>query len=76
MKQQKLFAAICPTFGPRFAFHAKDEAQATAKITAWNRYHDFQRDLEARHSAKPIEAGDLEGLEISVHNDYLEHLRY
>jgi hypothetical protein len=67
---QKLFAAVSPDFGPRFAFNAKDEQQANGLINSWNRYHSFNCS-ETHHTVKEIQADDLAGLSISVHNEYI-----
>ena len=64
----KLYAAISPDFGPRFAFNAKNEIEATTKLNWWNRYQGF-RDLSTAYTVKEI--GNLEGLTISVHNEYV-----
>lgn len=67
---QKLFAAVSPDFGPKFAFSATDESQAKSLINAWNRYHSFNCS-ETRHTVKEIQAEDLAGLSISIHNEYV-----
>lgn len=67
---QKLFAAISPDFGPRFAFNAKDTEQAASLIKAWNRYHSFNCN-ETAHTVKEIQGDDLAGLSISIHNEYV-----
>lgn len=69
-KTQKLFAAISPDFGPRFAFNAKNEIEAGAKLNWWNRYQGF-RELDTAHTIKEIQASDLEGLTIALHNEYV-----
>ncbi len=63
-----LFAAICPIFGARFAFHADSQKQADSKISRWNRYHSFTHS-DSIHTAKKIKAGDVTGLEI--HDEYV-----
>lgn len=67
---QKLFAAVSPDFGPRFAFNAKDEMQANNLIKGWNRYHSFNCS-ETAHTVKEINTEDLAGLSISIHNEYI-----
>lgn len=64
----KLYAAISPDFGPRFAFNAKNVEQATSLIKAWNRYHSFN-DVTTAHTVEEIDS--LEGLTISIHNEYV-----
>jgi hypothetical protein len=79
MTTHQVFGAICPTFGPRFAFHAPDQATADKMIIAWNRYHGFQRDADARHSAKPIGEVDPNEAgvdELPIHDDYFKGLQY
>ena len=66
---QKLFAAISPDFGPRFAFNAKNKIEATAKLNWWNRYQGY-RDLSTAHTVKEIDG--LEGMAISLHNEYVD----
>lgn len=68
METQKLFVAISPDFGPRFAFNAKNVEQATSSIKAWNRYHSFN-DVTTAHTVKEVTS--LEGLSISLHNEYV-----
>jgi len=36
-----LYHVICPTFGHKFSFEAKDKKQAEIKIREYNSYHSF-----------------------------------
>lgn len=66
---QKLYAAVSPDFGPRFAFNAKSQEKAQAMITGWNRYHSFY-DASTAHTVEEIKEADLPNLRIAVHNEY------
>lgn len=70
---KQLFAAVCPTFGHKFAFEAVNEADAQHLINKWNNYHGF-RSADLEHAAEEITANQLPGLCISIHNEYIEFL--
>ena len=66
----KLFVAVCPEFGKKFAFNAKDLNQAQTKIDKWNSYHSFT----GQDKWRVEEAESLDGLNVSLHNEYVEDL--
>ena len=69
----RLFAAVCPTFGHKFAFEAASEEDARRLMHSWNSYHGF-RGANLEHTIEEIAGDQLPGLRISVHNEYIEFL--
>ena len=67
----KLYAAVSPDFGPRFAFNAKDEKQATDLISGYNRYHSFNSYPETAYTVKEIQVENLSELKIAIKNEYV-----
>ena len=67
----KLYKAICPTFGYKFAFHAKDQKDAADKIAGYNTYHSFiGSDKFIAEEAKPGEVKDT-----WIHDEYVDFKR-
>jgi hypothetical protein len=67
----KLFAAISPDFGPRFAFNARTGDEAARLIDGYNRYHSFNNYPETAYTVEEIQVSDLPGLKIAIRNEYV-----
>jgi len=69
----KLFAAVCPTFGHKFAFNTDSLKEAQHIIYKWNSYHGF-RGADVEHTVEEIDESQLADLRISVHNEFVSFL--
>lgn len=67
----KLYAAVSPDFGSRFAFNAKSIGEANELIEGYNRYHSFNSYPETAYTTREIQISDLPGLKIAIKNEYV-----